>query len=91
MVADLDNDDGLLDVLFTSGLNVSRGSVNSLAFIYWGSPGGFSPKARTGLESFTTILDATVADFNRERASGHRPDQLQVGYHWRFAGDDLLG
>src|SRR5262249_37797690 len=64
VVADLDGD-GWLDVIFTSGLNPTTRSVNSLGFIYWGGPEGFSRTARTGLEGFTT-LDATVADFNRD-------------------------
>jgi hypothetical protein len=64
VVADLDRD-GWLDVVFTAGLDASKRSVNSLAFIYWGSAEGFSTAARTGVEGFTT-LDATVADFNRD-------------------------
>lgn len=64
VVADLDRD-GWLDVVFTAGLDANKRSVNSLAFIYWGSAEGFSTAARTGVEGFTT-LDATVADFNRD-------------------------
>ena len=63
-VADLDHD-SWLDVVFTADLDPSKRSVNSQAFIYWGSAEGFSAKARTAVEGFTT-LDATIADFNRD-------------------------
>ena len=61
-VADLDQDKWL-DLIFTSGYSMSKQTVNTQSFIYWGSPKGFSTKSRADFEGFTT-LDATVADLD---------------------------
>ena len=75
-VADLDGDQWL-DVIFISGLRgrkkpdqvivggtgIKGTTRNSETQIWWGSPDGF--KTRSELESYN-VLDATVADFNRD-------------------------
>lgn len=63
LAADLDAD-GWLDVVFTSGRTVSQ-SADLQGIIYWGGPEGYSAKAQTRFEGFTS-LDATVADLNRD-------------------------
>ncbi|MFN0165373.1 MAG: FG-GAP repeat domain-containing protein [Bryobacteraceae bacterium] len=63
-VADLDAD-GWLDVVFTAATTATRPTTNLKAWIYWGSPNGFSTAARTPLENYTG-LDAAAADFNRD-------------------------
>jgi len=62
--ADLDNN-GWLDLIFTSGFSVREYTANSNTLIYWGSAQGFSDNNTVELEGFTT-LDATVTDFNRD-------------------------
>ncbi|HEY8428446.1 MAG TPA: VCBS repeat-containing protein [Sandaracinaceae bacterium] len=61
-VADL-NADGYLDILFSNGSNGTTRAVPS--YVYWGSPAGFTPSARSDLPGLGPG-DCAIADLDRD-------------------------
>ena len=62
--ADLDAD-GWLDLIFASAPTPASRTTSNRAYVCFGSPDGFSPRQRVGIEGHTT-LDITVGDLDRD-------------------------
>jgi hypothetical protein len=62
-IADLNND-GWLDLIFPSGLDVDTDDTHTPHYIYWGSEKGFSDDRREELDVDVASFEISVADLN---------------------------